>query len=720
MVALIYLGVAAGCVWLALRAWMERVHPATSAYAALCLQAALSFLLFALYLSGMGPLRVAYSAAIALFPLSILWILERLFGDPSPSPTLTRMRGALSVSVLLFIVAKLLLGHVGWTSAPDLALGVVGILAFSIPVRRLYHEQRHAQTLAARARARILLGLLLSSLIFGVLEMLSRAFIPEGGPDRARLGALAYAWALQGDLPPFSAVTFFGFLYVLNKVVAGALDVREIAARAFAVSGAAVGLVLLQGLALDTIGHPGSLVTHRTFLLLLVAWGFLAFYEPLQRRLTQAAGEWFNRPGWRLQETLTDINRALARVLSLDGLGPALLEPLQSSGRAPRVALYLWQPEQGLYRCVQDRGGEDHDVLQTFGPRPFTDGFLRGTPAYARNELARDLRRLAPGHEEAADRLRVMDAMGADLVLPFVSRGAVLGWLALTASDPSEGFGPDEVRRLRATVDRVATVLENVASMEQLAEQRRLAALGTMAAGLAHEIRNPLAGIKGAAQYLQGQARPEEVHDFLDIIVDEVNRLNEVVSQFLDYARPLKVTLEPASVQALVGHVLEIVRREGLPPELALRVELQEDLPEIQMDRDKMKQVLLNLVQNAVQAVGTRPGEVVVSGGLQRVRGAEGRAEEVLALSVSDTGRGIAPEDLEKLFVPFFTTRQGGTGLGLAISQRLVQAHGGDLAVRAQPGAPTTFTVRLPRYPDSALPLSPPALADPRSPSMPR
>jgi two-component system sensor histidine kinase AtoS len=151
-----------------------------------------------------------------------------------------------------------------------------------------------------------------------------------------------------------------------------------------------------------------------------------------------------------------------------------------------------------------------------------------------------------------------------------------------------------------------------------------------------------------------------------------------------------------------VRTVLELVRREGLPGDLILRAELPEDLPEILVDRDKIKQVLFNLVQNAVQAVGPRAGEVVVSAGLQRVRGQEGRVEEALTLSVTDTGRGIADEDME------------------AISQRLVQAHGGDIAVRTRPGGPTTFTLRLPRYPEVSLPLLAPVSDEPRSPSMPR
>lgn len=695
MVALIYALVAVVCLWLAARAWRERSPPGAAAFALLAAQAGASSLLFGLYLSGLSFFVYPYAAITAFVPVSLMRVFERLFGDPHPSPRWVRLRVVTAVVVVAYGVTEPFLGGALRASVPEVVLGAYVVLAFVMPLGRLWRAQRGEVNLAARGRARILFGLLGTTVIFFSVEALARGLSAVDAGSRSTLGPLAYAWALQGDVPPIGPVLFTGFLYVLQRVVAGALDAREIVARAFTLSGASLALVVVQELVLDAVGQPGSFWTHQTFLLFLVGWAFFVVYDPLQRFLTRLAGEWLNRPGWLLHETLAEVDRSLAKVLSLSGLESALIEPILASGRARQVGLYLWQPEQGLYRLALQRGEGERALMSTISARPFTDGFQRGTPAYVRTELRRVVGRMAPGHEEASDQLRVLDVLDADLAVPFMSRGVVMGWLTLSSTDAYEGFAPQEVRKLRGTVDRAAIVLENLASVEQLTEQRRLAALGTMAAGLAHEIRNPLAGIKGAAQYLQGQASPEDVHDFLNVIVGEVNRLNDVVSQFLDYARPLKINAESTEVAPLLERVLELVRRDVSAASVNIIAELAPELPVIRVDRDKLKQVLLNLIQNAVQAAGPA-GEVRVAVSVNRTPSPEGRGEQQLSVTVSDTGPGIMPEDLEKLFVPFFTTKTGGTGLGLAISRRLIQAHGGDITVRAEPGQPTQFSVRLP------------------------
>lgn len=716
MVALIYALVACVCLWLGARAWRERGPAAATAFALLAGQSGLAFTLFGLYLSGLSVLVYPYAILTAFVPVALMRVFERLLRDPHPSRRWVRLRLATAVMVAIYLLAEPFMGDTPRASAPEVLLGGFVVAAFLVPVGRLWRAQRAEPNLAARGRARILFGLLSVTLIFFSLEALSRALSDVDAGSRSTLGPMAYAWALQGNLPPIGPVLFTGFLYVLQRVVAGALDAREIVARAFTLTGASLALVVVQEVVLDAVGQPGSFWTHQTFLLFLVGWAFLVFYEPLQRLLARLAGEWFNRPGWLLHETLGEVDRSLAKVLSLRGLESALIEPILASGRARQIGLYLWQPEQGLYRLMLQGGEGERALMSTISGRPFADGFGRGTMAYSRAELRRVVGRMAPGHEEAADQLRVLDVLDADLCVPFMSGGAVLGWLTLSSADVNEGFAPQEVRKLRATVDRAAIVLENLASVHQLTEQRRLAALGTMAAGLAHEIRNPLAGIKGAAQYLQGQASPEDVHDFLNVIVGEVNRLNEVVTQFLDYARPLKVNVEPTEVAPLIERVVELVRRDASSTEVRIHLELARELPVVSVDRDKLRQVLLNLVQNAVQAAGVA-GEVRVAAGVQRAAAHEGLGEAQLTITVSDTGPGIMAEDLDKLFVPFFTTKTGGTGLGLAISRRLVQAHGGDISVRADPGQPTAFTVRLPLQVE-VLPA--PLTLEPRSPSMPR
>jgi signal transduction histidine kinase len=179
------------------------------------------------------------------------------------------------------------------------------------------------------------------------------------------------------------------------------------------------------------------------------------------------------------------------------------------------------------------------------------------------------------------------------------------------------------------------------------------------------------------------------------VIVDETDRLNHIVAQFLDYARDLRLNLENESAKELVGATVRALVAQGLAPGVSIAEDVADDLPLLRVDGVKLRQVLLNLGQNALQAL---PTGGAVTFRVRRGELADPRARHASAvvISVEDTGSGIATEDLDKLFVPFFTRRHDGTGLGLAISMRIVQAHHGEIDVHSVVGQGTRFDVRIP------------------------
>jgi signal transduction histidine kinase len=229
-----------------------------------------------------------------------------------------------------------------------------------------------------------------------------------------------------------------------------------------------------------------------------------------------------------------------------------------------------------------------------------------------------------------------------------------------------------------------------------------------MAAGLAHEIRNPLAAIQGAIQLLApeaaaGQLRPpeaspEQAREFLGIIADEVRRLNGVVSQFLDYSRPARASLSAGDVNDILERTLRLLGSE-VPPSVELTVDLERPLPKVLCDPEQMRQVFLNLALNAVQAM-PRGGRLSVSTRLARDELAlwreSPRRSDVVEVHFRDTGPGVPEEAREHIFVPFYTTKEKGTGLGLAICQRIIKAHGGSLGLRSAPGEGADFVIALP------------------------
>ncbi|MCK9229524.1 MAG: ATP-binding protein [Syntrophales bacterium] len=232
-----------------------------------------------------------------------------------------------------------------------------------------------------------------------------------------------------------------------------------------------------------------------------------------------------------------------------------------------------------------------------------------------------------------------------------------------------------EVKRLRKEVER----------------SRHLASLGRMAAGVAHEIRNPLSSIKGFATYFRDRY-PDVPEDqkTADIMISEVERLNRAIGQLLELSRPLRVRRSPVSPAFLVKTSLETISsRAG-----EQNVEIDRDLPEVdytlEADADGLNQVLLNLYLNALDSMPSG-GRLLV----RLVRDGNFRT----TLSVTDTGGGIEDADLPKIFDPYYTTKSTGTGLGLAIVHKIIEAHGGDIHVESTPGQGTTVSVTIPAKP---------------------
>lgn len=247
-------------------------------------------------------------------------------------------------------------------------------------------------------------------------------------------------------------------------------------------------------------------------------------------------------------------------------------------------------------------------------------------------------------------------------------------------------------RRLTARYRDAAVSLERANrqlhdSHEQLRRADRLSALGEIAAGLAHEIRNPLMGVKGALEIVASRVSPGTPEaEFAQIGWKELARLEGLVTEFLTYARPHDPALRPTDVHEIVERVGALLRSEAEKKAVTLVFERPTVLPPLLADAEQMTQVLFNIVLNAIQATTT--------GGHVRIRESTEPGWQVI--EVIDEGPGIPPEHALRLFDPFFTTKPRGTGLGLAISQRIVNAHRG--TIQALPGTPggSVFGIRLP------------------------
>lgn len=324
---------------------------------------------------------------------------------------------------------------------------------------------------------------------------------------------------------------------------------------------------------------------------------------------------------------------------------PASLEPawkIISAGETPVFVVYrrARPPRHAMHRGM-------FDPLGSPPPDPETSGVV----------IAVGLD--ASGYLQAArkDVLTLAMAAGLGLTLAFAG-GATLFWRRKVAGLQAE-----------------------------VARQERLAAMGTLAAGVAHEIRNPLSSIKGFATYFRGKFEPgSKDHELAEVMIGEADRLNRVVSELLELTRPSELRMAASDPAELLSHAVRLVQDDCRARGIAVQTRFADTGP-VSLDSDKMLQAVLNLLLNAIQAM-PEGGTLTVSAQAVKDR---------LEVRVADTGHGIPGESLERIFDPYFTTKNQGTGLGLATVRTIAEAHGGRVRVASEPGRGTEITLDLPR-----------------------
>lgn len=237
----------------------------------------------------------------------------------------------------------------------------------------------------------------------------------------------------------------------------------------------------------------------------------------------------------------------------------------------------------------------------------------------------------------------------------------------------------------------IRDVSETYSLQKQVARADRLAAIGEMAAGIAHELRTPLTSIRGFVQYLQGSTEPREWQEYGDIIIREVDGLNRIVSELLDLVRSQPLHTTATDINQLIEEILLLVRDNTSSQRIAFVLELADDLPQVEVDRGQIKQVLLNIIVNAIQSIAEQ-GEIRIT----TVRHDAGG----VSLCVSDNGCGIPAAIRERIFDPFFSTKPTGTGLGMAIARRIIESHHGSIDIASMEGVGSSVTLVLPAHPE--------------------
>ena len=412
---------------------------------------------------------------------------------------------------------------------------------------------------------------------------------------------------------------------------------------------------------------------------------------------------------------LHDISQSMY-TLNLEEILELILQGVARGIGFDRVRLYLLDEEKKQLVCKVAVGVEREKINSLSLPYDREDNIISRAILERRPFIVEDASRDPRVNRGLINFLDVKSFAA----VPLLSREKVLGGIAADNLVSQRSITEKKLQSLMIFANQAALALENALMYEelrafssqlgervkratleleetqrQLFQSEKLAALGKLSAGIAHEIRNPLTSIKILIHSLVDEmATPASREKDLAVIETEIEQVNKIIKQFLDFARPRPPSLEPIDVRKVLEETLALIVYEMEAQEVLLEREYAPGLPPVPMDREQMKQVFLNLLLNAIQAM-EQGGKLKVATALKHPVPGANRGS-FAKISFQDTGKGI-PEDVKgKVFEPFYSTKEGGIGLGLSIAQRIVEEHGGEIGLESSPGKGTVFYLTIP------------------------
>lgn len=515
-------------------------------------------------------------------------------------------------------------------------------------------------------------------------------------------GATAFLPALNLDYAPYGH--YFVGLYTF--IIAYAIVKHRMMDISFVIKKSAIyafaSLLLLIPLSIIIVVFQKFFFKDSTWLFLIAVFCimFIAayFFQLMKVRAERTIESYIFKNKYDYKKTISDLSRAMVSILDIHELCREIITTTTQAMRVNQASIFIFDEEAGGYRLYDSIGlGDTDDIKRYPKDNPLFKWVGERNEIVIREELER--------YDSASTTLDVTETlktMGSELCLPLVTKQKLIGIINLGMKGKGEMYTHEDLELLDTMANQATVAIENARLYEDLIRAKvqmqradRLAALGTLTAGLAHEIRNPLVAIKTFTQLLPTRFDDTEFRDhFLKVTAGEVDRIASLVTELLDFARPSQPKLNSEDLNQVVEKMALLVDTESHKKNIKILKDLYASLPFVTLDKEQIKQVLLNILLNAVDAtpengtisVSTRP--LTRNGYLDYVQ-----------VTIADTGKGIPEEDLEKVFTPFYTTKHTGSGLGLSISHQIVQEHQGNIEVESTLNAGTTFRINLPVNP---------------------
>ena len=422
-----------------------------------------------------------------------------------------------------------------------------------------------------------------------------------------------------------------------------------------------------------------SLIVESAMILALVF-----MLRPFQRKVGDWIDRFFYMERVRFRTKLSEFSRTLTELVDLDEVGKTTVHFITQTLHVDSVLFFFLKNEANAYRPIF--GPPPYDEMKYSSEHPFVK-------RVEKNGRAVDLEHLKGG-EGAVEEIDNLIEKGWMAVTPIFIKERLLGYILLGKKRTEKDYTVEELELLEAFSNQAALAISRALIYrdmslkdKQIMQAEKMAAIGELAAGIAHEIRNPLGIISGSAETVRKHENQKIREEMTGYILEESTRINRLISTFLDFARPKEPKLVKCDLREVLEKTLLLLSPQAKTQGVEIRKEISQGPFQASVDPDQMRQAFTNLGINALEAMP--------EGGILKINVLE-NAQNKVSIRFIDTGNGIPEEAQSKIFDPFFTTKEGGTGLGLSIAHQIVTQHGGNLGVEGGEGKGSIFTIILP------------------------
>ncbi len=609
----------------------------------------------------------------------------------------------LFISAMLFILQYIFFhSYDVWKYINTVTWMYVVLSTFIFPASSLMTYLHPASALAKQRAQIILLGC-----IFGLLV-----------PALAVAGITVFNINLPYNLMALPVVIFpLSIAYAIVKHKLFDIDViLEKALTYGLLTGTVVAMSALTIFAFNVVFARYGGWRNPAFFVVLSAFLVIAL-NPLKNRIQDFVDLTFFRKKYDYKRTVEEVSYAMTSLLSLDKIVDKIISIIESTMFASPVLVYIYNQDTGVYEAYVKDGSD----LPAGAAEPMReDSALVRELNQQRKELFReDLISDDRYKHDSEELLDEFDRFTASIFVPVFFKRQLIGFIVLGDKKSKLSYTSRDVNLLRILANQSAIAIENALAFKlvedyakklektnvelkdmqtQLVHAEKMSAIGQLAAGVAHEIRNPLNIIEGARYYLStymvNHENAETVGEYLDYIKQEIDRTNRLIDSLLKFSKAEPPYFEKVDINAVLDNVVILVRKQLSDNNVNLSTKLDPGIPMIMADPNQLWQVFINIILNAIQAM-PKGGSLVVETSLGYSDSGPAPSRNV-CITFEDTGVGIAKEDITRIFDPFFTKKDMGTGLGLSIAYKIIEKHSGRIIVSSEKEKGTVFTIELP------------------------